>query len=97
MNREDLIAPLRYNLVSEIERFTNEKGKVAVKWENHDGETKEITYESLMKNANKIGNVFLEKGLKKGDVVLIIIPRLIEAYEVYLAALEVGNCCDSKF
>ena len=32
MNREDLIAPLRYNLVSEIERFTNEKGKVAVKW-----------------------------------------------------------------
>jgi acetyl-CoA synthetase len=90
MNREDLIAPLRYNLVSEIERFTNEKGKVAVKWENHDGETLEITYESLMKRANKIGNVLLEKGLKKGDVVLIIIPRLIEAYEVYLAALKLG-------
>ena len=90
MNREDLIAPLRYNLVSEIERFTKEKGKVAVKWENHDGETKEITYEALMKNANKIGNVLLEKGLKKGDVVLIIIPRLVEAYEVYLAALKLG-------
>ena len=40
--------------------------------------------------ANKIGNVFLEKGLKKGDVALIIIPRLIEAYEVYLAALKLG-------
>ena len=43
-----------------------------------------------MHAANKIGNVFLEKGLKKGDVVLIIIPRLIEAYEVYLAALKLG-------
>ena len=49
-----------------------------------------------MKNANKIGNVFLEKGLKKGDVVLIIIPRLIEAYQVYLAALKIRSCCDSK-
>src|SRR5690242_8889279 len=90
MNREDLIAPLRYNLVSEIQRFTNDKEKIAIKWERQEGETQEITYESLMKNANKIGNVLLEKGLKKGDVVLIIIPRLIEAYEVYLAALKLG-------
>ena len=97
MKREDLIAPLQYNLVSEIERFTKDEGKIAVKWENHDGETKEITYEALMKNANKIGNVFLKKGLKKGDVILIIIPRLVEAYEVYLAALKVRSCCHSKF
>ena len=68
----------------------NEKGKVAVKWESHEGQTEEITYETLLNNANKIGNVFLEKGLQKGDVILIIIPRLIEAYEVYLAALKLG-------
>ena len=30
-----------------MERFANEKGKVAVKWENQDGETKEITYRSF--------------------------------------------------
>ena len=48
MKREDLIAPLQYNLVSEIERYANQKGKVAVKWESQDGETKEITYETLM-------------------------------------------------
>ena len=58
---------------------------------------RKLHIEALMKKANKIGNVFLEKGLKKGDVVLIIIPRLIEAYEVYLAALKVGHCCYSKF
>ena len=55
-----------------------------------DGETNEITYEALMKHANKIGNVFLNKGLQKGDVILIIVPRLVEAYEVYLAALKLG-------
>jgi len=90
MKREDLIAPLQYNLVSEMERFAKQKGKIAVKWESHDGETKEITYEALMADANKIGNVLLDSGLKKGDVILIIIPRLLEAYEVYLAALKLG-------
>jgi acetyl-CoA synthetase len=90
MKREDLIAPLQYNLVSEMERFAKQEGKVAVKWESHEGQTEEITYETLLKKANKVGNVFLEKGLKKGDVVLIIIPRLIEAYEVYLASLKLG-------
>lgn len=90
MKREDLIAPLQYNLVSEMERFAKQKGKVAVKWESHEGQTEEITYETLLNNANKIGNVFLEKGLQKGDVILMIIPRLIEAYEVYLAALKLG-------
>ena len=90
MNREDLIAPLQYNLVMEIEKYTKDESKVAVKWEDQEGETKEITYRSLMLAANKIGNVFLDKGLKKGDVALIIIPRLIEAYEVYLAALKLG-------
>ena len=90
MNREDLIAPLQYNLVMEIEKYTTNESKIAVKWEDQEGETEEITYRSLMLVANKIGNVFLDKGLKKGDVALIIIPRLIEAYEVYLAALKLG-------
>ena len=47
MNREDLIAPLQYNLVSEIEKYTKDEAKIAVKWENHEGETKEITYRSF--------------------------------------------------
>ena len=90
MNREDLIAPLQYNLVMEIEKYTKDESKVAVKWEDQEGETKKLLIDLLMLAANKIGNVFLDKGLKKGDVALIIIPRLIEAYEVYLAALKIG-------
>jgi acetyl-CoA synthetase len=90
LERKDLIAPDKYNLVSEMERFAQDPSKIALKWENEEGFTKEITYESLMKNVNKIGNVFIKKGLTQGDTVLVIIPRLIEAYQVYLAALKVG-------
>jgi acetyl-CoA synthetase len=90
MKREDLIAPEKYNLVSEMERYAEDKDKLAIKWENEQGEKKEVTYRELLRNANKIGNVFLGNGLQKGDVILIIVPRLIEAYQVYVASLKAG-------
>lgn len=90
MKREDLLAPNHYNLVSEMEKYAEEPNRLALKWESEEGETREITYKDLLKNANKIGNVFLGSGLEKGDVVLIIVPRLIEAYQVYVAALKAG-------
>ena len=90
MKREDLIAPERYNLVSEMERFAKNPGKLALIWENEAGETKQVTYQELMKKVNQAGNVFARNGLQKGDVVLVIVPRLIEAYITYLAALKTG-------
>lgn len=90
MKREDLLAPTQYNLVNEIEKYSKDPKKLAVLWENEDGHKQALTYAELIESANKLGNAFLEKGLKKGDVVLVIIPRLVEAYQVYLAALKIG-------
>ena len=90
MNKQDLIAPETYNIVSEIEKFTADQYKKAVIFENETGENREITYNNLIKNANKVGNMFLKYGFKKGDKVLIMMPRCIETYEVYLAALKLG-------
>ncbi|WP_077214251.1 acyl-CoA synthetase MbcS [Bacillus dakarensis] len=90
MKREDLLAPQKYNLVSEMERFSANPNKLALKWESEDGDKKEITYKDLLGKANRIGNAFLQSGLQKGDVVLVIVPRLVEAYQVYVAALKAG-------
>ncbi|MEK4562941.1 AMP-binding protein [Staphylococcus sp. FSL K6-3157] len=90
MNKQDLIAPETYNIVSEIEKFTVDQSKKAVIFENETGENREITYTNLIKNANKVGNMFLKYGFKKGDKVLIMMPRCIETYEIYLAALKLG-------
>ncbi|MBM6617439.1 acyl-CoA synthetase MbcS [Bacillus suaedaesalsae] len=90
MDKTTLLAPLQYNIVQEVEKFASDSTRVALKWENEQGCTKEITYLQLMKRVNQIGNAFLASGLKKGDKVLVIMPRLIEAYQVYLAALKTG-------
>lgn len=90
MSREELLAPETYNFVSEIEKYAQNTDKVALRWENEEGTNKEVTYSQLLKVANKMGNVLKESGLKKGDVILVVVPRLIEAYQVYLAGLKLG-------
>jgi acetyl-CoA synthetase len=86
----NLIAPEIYNLTSEIEMFAQHPEKKALIWMNELQETKSITYKVLMERTNQIGNALEELGLEKGDRVLVIMPRLIETYAVYLACLKAG-------
>lgn len=90
MNKKDLVAPDTYNIVSEIEKYTSDENKKAIIFENAEGETHSITYNQLVKNANKVGNMFLKHGIQKGDKVLVMMPRSIETYEIYIAALKLG-------
>ena len=43
-----------------------------------------------MKQANQVGHVLLNHGLKKGDKILIMMPRSISTYRIYIAALKLG-------
>ena len=90
MVREELLAPSMYNLVEEIEKYAKDVTKIALKWENELGEKREISYNELLKRVNRIGNAFKSEGLKQGDTVLVVIPRVIDAYAVYLGALKAG-------
>lgn len=66
MKREELLAPPSYNLVSEIEKYTGDKEKLALIWQDDKGNRREVTYAELMQGANKIGNAFIKSGLQKG-------------------------------
>lgn len=90
MNRSDLIAPETYNIVNEIERHAADETKEAIIFEDVDGNVQTITYAKLIQNSNKVGNIFKAQGLQKGDKVLIMMPRSIKTYEVYIAALKLG-------
>ncbi|MGN7388326.1 acyl-CoA synthetase MbcS [Sporosarcina sp. SAFN-015] len=90
MNREELLAPEDYNLVSEFEKYATGSEKNALIYVNSDGQEQEITYDELMASANRAANVFVESGLKKGDVILVMVPRTIDAYITYIGALKAG-------
>jgi acetyl-CoA synthetase len=90
MLRDELIAPVNYNLVEEVEKYAIDTDRIALKWENEQGDREELTYGQLLDKANRIGSALLSKGLTQGDKILVIIPRFPEAYAVYLGALKAG-------
>lgn len=90
MKREELLAPEDYNVVSEIEKYADGTNKKALIYVDSQGNKKEYTYDELMEDANRAAFVYEANGLKKGDILLVMVPRLIEAYVAYIGALKAG-------
>ncbi|NHM92662.1 AMP-binding protein [Staphylococcus sp. 10602379] len=90
MKNTELVAPERYNIVDEIEKHAQTAHKLALIYENGFNPPVKVTYETLMHHANQVAHVLQQYGLQKGDRVLIMLPRAIETYEVYIAALKMG-------
>ncbi|MFL0506965.1 acyl-CoA synthetase MbcS [Ureibacillus sp. 179-F W5.1 NHS] len=90
MKREDLLAPRKYNIVDEIEKYATSSTKTALMIHHENGEIEKVSYQELIKKANKVANLFKSNGLKKGDVALVMVPRSEDAYVTYIGALKAG-------
>ncbi|KGE19350.1 acyl-CoA synthetase [Paenibacillus wynnii] len=88
LNDQQWIAPEYYNLTSEMEHHPS--GKIALKWLNEKGDREEISYGELLQQANRLAGGLAHLGLHKGDRVLVMVPRRIIAYVIYLACLKLG-------
>ncbi|MNU82212.1 Acetyl-coenzyme A synthetase [compost metagenome] len=88
LNFEQWNAPEQYNLTSEMENHPSDK--LALKWLSEQGEYEEITYGELLKKANRLAGGLQKLGLTKGDRILVMVPRQIIAYVIYLACLKIG-------
>lgn len=90
MTKNKLVAPEMYNIVDEFEKHKNKSTKTALIFQEENGQQYRYTYEELLQQANQVANAFYAKGLKKGDVILIMLPRCLEAYVSYIGALKAG-------
>ena len=87
---ENLVAPQYYNFTQEVEKYATDPNKIAIKWVSAEREVKEVTYGKLVEKMNKYANALTNLGIKKGDKVLIISPKVLESYYIYLACFKAG-------
>lgn len=76
-----------------IDRHLNKRGeKTAIIFEpnNPDEEAQHITYNELYVRVNKMANVLLNQGIKKGDRVCIYLPMIPELVVAILACARIG-------
>lgn len=90
MDNHNLIPPEKYNISHEVEKFKDDEWRQAIRWIDAYGNRQTISYKHLIEQMNQYANALTSLGLNKGDRVLIMMPRVPEAYKVYLSCLKAG-------
>lgn len=75
-----------------LDRHLTEIGdQTAIIWEGDDpSQSKHVTYRELHHDVSQFANVLKQQGIRKGDVVAIYMPMVVEAAVAMLACARIG-------
>jgi acetyl-CoA synthetase len=75
-----------------LDRHLAERGdQTAIIWEGDDPNTsRHVTYKELHEKVCRLANALTQSGIKKGDVVTIYLPMVVEAAVALLACARIG-------
>ncbi len=85
--------PNEYNIGYDVvDKHTkaDKKNKIALYWENAEGETDKFTFLDMKHLTNRFGNALKNLGLKKGDRFLIRLPNLPEFQISFIGGTKIG-------
>ena len=67
-----------------------DRNRLAMIWVNEEGTEKTFTFRQLMNLSNSAANMLLKYGVKKGDRVIIMLPRVPEWWIFAIACIKLG-------
>lgn len=73
-----------------IDKWAKDPNKLAMHWVNDDGLELKRTFLDFSKASKRLCNVLAQQGVKRGDVVSILLGRSIEWWEVFTATIRMG-------
>jgi acetyl-CoA synthetase len=66
------------------------KNKVAIYWEDEQGNTQSFSYAQLHREVNRFASVLKNIGVRKGDIVVLYLPMIPELVISMLATVRIG-------
>ena len=84
--------PEYYNFANEVVDAWAEKdrNRLAMVWVNQQGDEKRLTFHDFSRLSNQAANLLLKYGIKQGDRVFLMLPRIPEWWIFSLALIKVG-------
>jgi acyl-coenzyme A synthetase/AMP-(fatty) acid ligase len=83
--------PKHYNFAFDVvDHWGEDAQKLAMLWVNERGEEKRLTFRDFTVRSNQVGNALRTMGIRKGDRILIMSPRLPEWWEAVLGIMKIG-------
>ncbi|HJT56291.1 MAG TPA: AMP-binding protein [Ktedonobacteraceae bacterium] len=86
-----LEVPEYFNFATDvIGKWASDPTKPAMLWIGQHGEERGLTFAYFAERSNRAANAFSKLGIKKGDRVLIMLPRVPEWWESVLGLIKIG-------
>src|SRR5271157_1648660 len=82
--------PEYFNFGNVIDEFSADHNRVALLWEDQEGNRARMTFGDFKEQSNRIANVLKELGIAPGDPVLLVLPKIPIWQAAYIGALKVG-------
>jgi acyl-coenzyme A synthetase/AMP-(fatty) acid ligase len=82
--------PEHFNFGTTIDALAADGTRPALLWEDQDGNRARLTFADVSAQSNRIANVLSGIGIKRGDPVLIVLPRITLWQAAYIAVLKLG-------
>ena len=83
--------PEKFNFATDvIDRLGAERNRAALYWEDEAGREARYTFWDFSVQSSRFANALKGLGLRKGDPVMIMLPRIPEWFVAFLGALKAG-------
>ncbi|HXN86064.1 MAG TPA: acyl--CoA ligase [Candidatus Binataceae bacterium] len=82
--------PEYFNFGNVIDEFAADPNRVALLWEDQEGNRARLTFGDFKEQSNRIANLLKDLELGAGDPVLLVLPRIPLWHAAYIGALKAG-------
>jgi acyl-coenzyme A synthetase/AMP-(fatty) acid ligase len=83
--------PEYYNFAFDVvDRWAEDAQQLAMLWVNERGDEQRLTFHHFTMRSNQVGNALRTLGMRRGDRILIMLPRLPEWWEAVLGIMKIG-------
>ena len=82
--------PEHFNFGATIDHYAQDPNRVALVWEDQEGRRARFSFADLSAQSNRIANVLTGLGIRRGDPILLVLPRISLWQAAYIGALKIG-------
>src|SRR6266851_46171 len=68
--------PEYFNFGTVIDHYAQDPNRVAILWEDQDRRRARLTFADISLQSNRIANVLAGLGIRRGDAILLVLPRI---------------------
>ncbi len=83
--------PEFYNFGTDVvDRLAEDPGRLALRYMSQDGDVRDYTFREMAEASDRLGHALLAAGVRRGDSVLLVLPKLPIWHQAMVGVLKIG-------